>query len=870
MRSLSIVALVLLALVLFAAGAAEAHRQGLRSGYTRLAYDCSHDYGWESGHPEDLGHELVTLDATERDEAGRSLLIFELNFVQAMSVVGQRPGYEIKETLSFAGPRGTYSTTLRTSDEETFTLLAGEPPAYIGPRKAGLTGTDWNATAADESLIAIDVGYTYEQLKIQNGEHVRDAKLVGHYESLGAWRQGDILPGGTTAPSGAHEPACLNGHHSPESDETWYVAPAFEIARSDWYLVPPPNRPPTAAFSYAPANPNANESIAFTDASTDPDANLASWSWDFGDGVTSPQRSPSHSFSRPGNFTVRLTVQDAEGLASSMAQTIRVVRPPSENLPPVVNFTWLPATPAAGQNVTFQDHSVDPDGTIVSREWNVGYWNKVSGEVYTRAFGPGRHNITLFVVDSDGAARNLTKTLEIPNRPPRANGTVSHTTVLAGQPVWFLDKSADDGHVVNISWSDIEGRVAYGKMVDWTFPSPGNWTIRHVVLDDLGVANERSFIVTVHADTEVVLPSAAFHADRSVANISEPIRFTRQESARWERSEWDFGDGNTSVGDSVEHAYHKAGDYTVTFHVSNISGRAWNHSLLRISIVDRPPHGDFASEPASPVAGEPVRFIDRALDPDGGSLTTAWIFGDGATSSDPSPVHLFPASGSYEVVRRATDEGGNVLESRVRVIVRAPPNHAPLVDFAIGSETLTVGRPVDLASRAFDPDGFVRRWEWIVGGEVVGNEPQLVLRPSSSGPLLIELRVWDDAGASAEAAKRVVVHSPLLEPRIVVTPGQGLETVVLSTEAEAEIVAWEWHFGDGSVARSATVVRDASRAEVVRVVVTDRDGQVATTELALGDGAALESASVKAVPIGGATIAAAAVLLAVACRKRWR
>lgn len=60
--------------------------------------------------------------------------------------------------------------------------------------------------------------------------------------------------------------------------------------------------------------------VAFTDYSDVPDA--TSWSWDFGDGTTSGERSPRHEYAQPGSYFVRLTVT---GPRASVVETKQVI-----------------------------------------------------------------------------------------------------------------------------------------------------------------------------------------------------------------------------------------------------------------------------------------------------------------------------------------------------------------------------------------------------------------------------------------------------------------------------------------------------------------------------------------------------------------
>ena len=68
--------------------------------------------------------------------------------------------------------------------------------------------------------------------------------------------------------------------------------------------------PPVADFSGSPTQGNPTLAVSFTDSSTN---NPTSWSWTFGDGGTSTNQNPSHSYTSAGNYTVSLTASNAGG-----------------------------------------------------------------------------------------------------------------------------------------------------------------------------------------------------------------------------------------------------------------------------------------------------------------------------------------------------------------------------------------------------------------------------------------------------------------------------------------------------------------------------------------------------------------------------
>ncbi|WP_048056522.1 PKD domain-containing protein [Thermococcus sp. 4557] len=191
-----------------------------------------------------------------------------------------------------------------------------------------------------------------------------------------------------------------------------------------------PNEKPTALFSYSPAEIKAGDEVLFTDSSTDPDGSVARWSWNFGDGSTSTERNPRHTYTNPGSYTVMLTVEDENGLKGTYYKEIRVE---PQNYPPTADFTFLPKEPKAGEEISFADKSYDRDGDIVGWSWDFGDGSTSSEaepiHVYSSA---GNYTVTLKVRDDGGGedVRRITITVgaaESPS-PTETTSTEAPTT----------------------------------------------------------------------------------------------------------------------------------------------------------------------------------------------------------------------------------------------------------------------------------------------------------------------------------------------------------------------------------------------------------------------------------------------------------
>lgn len=91
-------------------------------------------------------------------------------------------------------------------------------------------------------------------------------------------------------------------------------------------VTPAPNAKPVADFSSTTSGLNAH----FTSTASDSDGEVVSYAWDFGDGNTSTQANPSHTYSQAGTFDVRLVVTDDDGAQSDAVTKSVTVNEPGQ------------------------------------------------------------------------------------------------------------------------------------------------------------------------------------------------------------------------------------------------------------------------------------------------------------------------------------------------------------------------------------------------------------------------------------------------------------------------------------------------------------------------------------------------------------
>ncbi|HOY04565.1 MAG TPA: PKD domain-containing protein [Saprospiraceae bacterium] len=497
--------------------------------------------------------------------------------------------------------------------------------------------------------------------------------------------------------------------------------------------------------------------------------------WTFGDGSEASSCAPYYAYSDPGNYTIELIVTAANGCRDTAQQDIAV------HAIPDANFV-LDQTEGCADLLVQINNTSTPYG-LTTYHWNLG-----DGSMDT-LFQPGQHVFTQGQSDT-------TYLLELTATNHCGQGIYAQQVTVFPKPQTRFSSDIDNGctpltvHFNNISTGNpthyrwyINGilkdtipqlptQVFFAGATDSLYRvvlvlenACGNDTLQHDVL-----VHPNTVMAFAHIDTTIGCAPFTVH----VANYSTDGFFAN----------WDFGDGNTGIGDSVQHTYPVAGDYLIHLYVNN--GCGYDTTTANVHVLPQPEVG--FTVPGYVCYGDTLPFVNTSVDLSG----CLWYFGDG--SMEPamtSPGHMYPAPGQYNVMLigfAATTGCSDTIFHPVTV--RNIPVAMAQLDNKNGCEPFSV-QPVNLCT-----GGGFYLWDFGDGATSIQVSPEHTY--ANDGQYRMQLKVVDQYGCEDTCSSYVTVHpNPDLSFNILQDQPCHSPVTVSFSNTTVHADAYEWTFDNG-------------------------------------------------------------------------
>jgi len=551
-----------------------------------------------------------------------------------------------------------------------------------------------------------------------------------------------------------------------------------------------------ASFS---VNANAQciqgNNFAFTNTSSS--GSGVTYNWDFGDGTTSSDANPSHSFNQAGNFKIHLDVRSGSDYAFS--ELFINVMPK-----PAVDYKILTGT-LNGQSFTFISTSTIQSGSMYYW-WDLGNGDQSTLVNPTETYAnSGNYHVKLVVTSDFGCKDSISKVISYNTNciMPTAAYTVNSATQCKNNNQFvFNNQSNASSGSLSYTWDFGDGTTSTATNPTKSFTQTGTYTVTLTAVN----GNSPGCNAVTSQTINVVGSNAAFVANPVSLQCQADNSFTMTNESSSNSSslfyQWDLGDGTTSTETNPVKSYNNPGTYTIKL-IANTTGASGCPDTITHTVTVYPsPVANFNVNQETQCKKSSQFTFTNESTVSAGSLHYVWDFGDGTTAGDQNPNKVYGTAGTYTVILQAINNtnGGCISTYSKTVTVGGlqaafVPNPVSIQCFKNNSFTMT--------NESSSGGGGSLYYVWNLGNGTTSTETNPVVSYAETGTYNVTLVAKLTNSTCTDTITRPV--------HIYASPSAGFYTnLVSSTNSTSTIhftntsstsngtLHYNWYFGDGN------------------------------------------------------------------------
>jgi PKD repeat protein len=378
-----------------------------------------------------------------------------------------------------------------------------------------------------------------------------------------------------------------------------------------------------------------------------------SYMWDFGDGNTSTDPNPIHTYAAGGCYTYTLNIANGCG-TDNWAGQVCVCDPVHD-----ADFTWNPPTPIVGEVAYF---TATAAGTgPITYDWAFGDSATGTGQYVNHAYAAAGTYTVVMTATGECGFQVVSHDVTVASgcvAPDGADFTWVPITPTAGANVDFSGSVMTGTSPLTFDWQFSDGGTASGQNVTHVFANPGTYVVTMTVSN--GCGDDTMVHTVVVAGVCEPVSNTAFTWSPPSPLVGENVTFNATaDGSPVIVFAWAFGDGATDSGATVVHAYAAEGSYDVVVTATNGCGEETVlHTVTVVSGCVAPAGADFTWLPPNPVVGQAVSF-HGTLGAGTSPLFYTWTFGDGSGASGSlTPSYIYATAGTFTVTLTVTNTCG--------------------------------------------------------------------------------------------------------------------------------------------------------------------------------------------------------------------
>lgn len=571
--------------------------------------------------------------------------------------------------------------------------------------------------------------------------------------------------------------------------------------------------PPVVNFTSANAlGCKAPYEVKFQDLT----ANASNWSWDFGDGGTSTEKNPSHTYQAPGNYSVTLTIKTTDGCPGSITKTSIVkIQEPGE-----LSINGLPQSGCSPQTINPSVSYTSIDG-IASYEWDFGIPGATSTSAtptYTYST-VGNYTVKLKVTTNTGCIDTLTLVNAVNvGTKPVVDFTVDNDTTCAGTEVTFTSNSSP---ATNWQWDFGDGGSSSEENPKYKFQDTGLMTITLTVSNN-GCTEKLVKTDYVYTIAPVALFTPEFDCNNRlrVSFLNNSITDPTHGATSYL---WDFGNGQTSTTESPTITYAAYGTYTVTLTATDgVCSYTRSQTLNLFELIN-----NFSINKPNICRNE-IFTLSASGTSQANIRSYTWQINGGAPFQGGRTLDTSLAvNGKYDVSLTMEDINGCTITTTIPDIINIVGSEA---DFTVVNNGGCANSEISITDQS-SPAGTITQWTFNFGDGTnkTFNAPPFTHIYSGPGVFDIKLRARDNFGC-IDTITRVgiaTITSPVANfgaEDTLFCPGIGLQ---FRDSSAGNNLTYVWDFGDGGSSTQQEPVHAYSGPDsvyTVKLIVKDAFG----------------------------------------------
>jgi gliding motility-associated-like protein len=401
---------------------------------------------------------------------------------------------------------------------------------------------------------------------------------------------------------------------------------------------------PTVNFSAQ--NPKACllDTVRFISNVKPGNAPVVSYAWGFGDGKASSVQNAAYQYSAPGTYNITLVVQDSNGCNANKTVPFYVTIYPM----PQAAFTASPAQSCnLTQLVTFTNNST---GAGLTYQWSLdaGVTSTLANPTHT--YNDESYNVILLVTDTNGCKSSARQKVIVQQLV--ANFKTPSTKPCTGQNVNFQNTSNFPG--TSWFWDLGDGLTSTSQNPTVVYKDTGTYAVK-LVIHDGSCVDSITKTAYIHVIQGFSTNTPTFGTDSTIS-CGQPITInfnnTTPGTSSVDTFLWTFGNGDTSSSQNPSETYNQPGNYTVTLTITDTNGCTITVSAGGLVQASPPIPKFIVSGNGCP--GTPISFPNHSIN----AAAFLWNFGDGDTSTQKLPTHVYAKPGVYSVTLTAYGPAG--------------------------------------------------------------------------------------------------------------------------------------------------------------------------------------------------------------------